>query len=686
MAPDNTSRSKSSAGTNTTVVDDNNLEKEKDQRHNDTETSATATTSDNNKKASAESTTSDNDESATDGQQTVDEKVKDATEQATTDSVWAEAWDDQSQAYYWWNTITYETTWEDPNVNGTAATPSGTHHNPSSSSSPSSRNDLDSVLDTIDAKVRTKLDGNSNPPASSTGAPYSTYNQYNTSSYLDNQHLGATDPYRFQAFFNTKTGRFQTSGDVAQRNPENYSIEARGRRQMEHYFDVDAYQAERNQQVEQGRKRSLTKKEIERNNRKQRRHALKFIAAPTNTTEFYPAVEQPRSFPHGVDPSFTFTSSGAFEVLSPLSNNSTTATTISTLRQEQDGSIDFSTQALYQQPSTGKRSRFNPSSSGTTERINTGTDTDTFRHPSGSAPRHFNLDLFTPTGHSSSAPSVTPGAIFGSSSRSHDDRGPSTKGMVEGHDSNAFSLTTAWANFEKLATQPPNQMEVALIIDCVDACSQHQTVMHTKVLPATHYMELPERARMEINQVDELIADVSRRCDYNEKQATPILQGRMESTRHDQEMIHYVSKLGALSSRLQCQVNVVEDYFELLKEQIQHLTNEPSVIDFYNKRPPGDESAWARHGYGSYVDDYFGSLLTSLTCRLEESKSRINEIDEVTSSWRKNRSMLPQDLFRTMGSQNEIFLVLANHAAVLHDRLNMAQSLSLIQKMESLDL
>jgi hypothetical protein len=42
--------------------------------------------------------------------------------------------------------------------------------------------------------------------------------------------------------------------------------------------------------------------------------------------------------------------------------------------------------------------------------------------------------------------------------------------MIEGHDPNAFSLTTAWANFEKLATQPPNQMEVALIIDCVDAC------------------------------------------------------------------------------------------------------------------------------------------------------------------------------------------------------------------------
>jgi excinuclease UvrABC helicase subunit UvrB len=71
--------------------------------------------------------------------------------------------------------------------------------------------------------------------------------------------------------------------------------------------------------------------------------------------------------------------------------------------------------------------------------------------------------------------------------------------------------------------------------------SELQTVMHTKILPTTHYRELPERARREINQVEVLIADVSQRCDYIGKQAAPILQHRMEGTRHDQEMMHYVS-------------------------------------------------------------------------------------------------------------------------------------------------
>lgn len=86
---------------------------------------------------------------------------------------------------------------------------------------------------------------------------------------------------------------------------------------------------------------------------------------------------------------------------------------------------------------------------------------------------------------------------------------------------------------------------------------------------------------------------------------------------------------------------MVERCFELLKAQIQHFTNEHSVIEFANKSPRGDGSTWARNDYGSRVDDYFDSLLTSLTCRLEESKKCIKEIEGVTTSWGKNRAVLP---------------------------------------------
>ncbi|KAI8082914.1 uncharacterized protein BX664DRAFT_339399 [Halteromyces radiatus] len=172
-------------------------------------------------------------------------------------AAWTEAWDDQSQAYYWWNTITYESSWENPNESTSTETTT-------QSQQVTTKNELDSVLDTIDTEVKAKLDGAEK--SNNDQGMYDQYYQYNTSVPTTSDHLGATDPYRFQAFFNTKTGRFQTAGDVAQRNPEQYTIEARGRRQMEHYFDVDAYQASRNQerQQQQGKKRTLSKKEIER--------------------------------------------------------------------------------------------------------------------------------------------------------------------------------------------------------------------------------------------------------------------------------------------------------------------------------------------------------------------------------------------------------------------------------------
>ncbi|ORZ13186.1 hypothetical protein BCR42DRAFT_419355 [Absidia repens] len=196
----------------------------------------------------------------------LEKESKDSASDQDIMTAWTEAWDDQSQAYYWWNTITYETTWDNPNDTNAAIVTATATASEQQQTSPE-KNELDSVLDTIDTKVRARLDGpNSSTQApsslSASAYPYGSYNDPSTSA--SDHNLGATDPYRFQAFFNTKTGRFQNTNDVAQRHPDQYTMEARAKRQMEHYFDVEAYQAERNQQLEQGRKRSLSRKEIER--------------------------------------------------------------------------------------------------------------------------------------------------------------------------------------------------------------------------------------------------------------------------------------------------------------------------------------------------------------------------------------------------------------------------------------
>ncbi|CAO3583670.1 unnamed protein product [Absidia cylindrospora] len=207
--------------------------------------------------------TADTNDTTANEQQSSEKELKDSASDQDIKAAWTEAWDDESQAYYWWNTITYETAWDNPNDTKATIETATTTTSEQQQVSPE-KNELDSVLDTIDTKVRARLDGpNSStqtPPTST--YPYGYYNDPSTAA--SDQNLGATDPYRFQAFFNTKTGRFQNTNDVAQRHPDQYTMEARAKRQMEHYFDVDAYQAERNQQLEQGRKRSLSRKEIER--------------------------------------------------------------------------------------------------------------------------------------------------------------------------------------------------------------------------------------------------------------------------------------------------------------------------------------------------------------------------------------------------------------------------------------
>ncbi|KAI8071675.1 hypothetical protein BC940DRAFT_293409 [Gongronella butleri] len=78
-------------------------------------------------------------------------------------------------------------------------------------------------------------------------------------------YLGTEDPYRFQAYFNPKSGKFQSGSDALQRTPGAYSQTTRAMKQMEAFFDVNAYQEQRNRQLQQPeRKRQLSRKDIER--------------------------------------------------------------------------------------------------------------------------------------------------------------------------------------------------------------------------------------------------------------------------------------------------------------------------------------------------------------------------------------------------------------------------------------
>ncbi|KAK4518700.1 serine threonine protein kinase CMGC group [Mucor velutinosus] len=215
------------------------------------------------------------------------EQEKESTETTQDDKTeqqqptWTPVWDDNAQAYYWWNTETNETTWINPDAS--AEEVAAAQAQAASTATAANSNPLDFLLDRIDNVVKKKLDGldestttgSSIPADNNTAAAYyDSSNSYATSydgypAAADPSASNSADLYTSQAHFNARTGKFATQADVNRLNPEMLSIEARAKRQMQNYFDVDSYTEQRNAQIhnaESGRinkKRPLTRKEVE---------------------------------------------------------------------------------------------------------------------------------------------------------------------------------------------------------------------------------------------------------------------------------------------------------------------------------------------------------------------------------------------------------------------------------------
>jgi hypothetical protein len=191
---------------------------------------------------------------------------------ATEENAWVPTWDDESQAYYWWNTVTNETTWENPYPDlaqgeddseqayyGEDQQDTAGYHAAEAYYAETS-NPLDAVLNKIDTEVRAQLDNTTD-----TSKPFQSYNELFDRSEITPQ--APMHSYDSVAHFNARTGKFTSSKEADRLNPEYMSLESRAKRQMQYYFDVDAYQEQRNRERLEdaaGKKRPLSKKEVEK--------------------------------------------------------------------------------------------------------------------------------------------------------------------------------------------------------------------------------------------------------------------------------------------------------------------------------------------------------------------------------------------------------------------------------------
>jgi len=132
------------------------------------------------------------------------------------DDGWQPVWDSNYGAYYFYNSVTGETTWTNPRVPEAANAPVPPS-NDLSSTDPASHehNPL---------QYNPALHGDYDPTAPYAQAQEAAENE--------------GDQYTFTAAFNRFTGKFQPASSL--KVPENYNDENKSKRQMQFYFDVDA--------------------------------------------------------------------------------------------------------------------------------------------------------------------------------------------------------------------------------------------------------------------------------------------------------------------------------------------------------------------------------------------------------------------------------------------------------------
>ncbi|KAI1268638.1 hypothetical protein F5Y18DRAFT_237144 [Xylariaceae sp. FL1019] len=148
------------------------------------------------------------------------------SEPAAADDGWEYHWDATNQAYYFHNRFTNQSTWENPRLQPAAKATA----------------DTNAQLETPPATAVPPL--NERPPAG--GYNPAIHGDYDPNAWYAKQDtedqetdIPVMDPataYAAVGTFNRFTGRWQG----ADQNPDNHNDEAKSRRQMNSFFDVDA--------------------------------------------------------------------------------------------------------------------------------------------------------------------------------------------------------------------------------------------------------------------------------------------------------------------------------------------------------------------------------------------------------------------------------------------------------------
>jgi hypothetical protein len=173
------------------------------------------------------------------------------------DDGWAPGWDDEKQAWYFYNRFSGKSQWENPRVPEAASSTTGLTR--------------DATAPSSTVKSSKSVAGGYNPAIHGDYDPDADYAKDNQDEDTDYGNPTITDPsqmYAASGSFNRFTGKWQSD----ELNPEKHSDAEKAKRQMRAIFDVDAAANSHDGRSlkEERRNRKLTKDQVKAFNDKRR--------------------------------------------------------------------------------------------------------------------------------------------------------------------------------------------------------------------------------------------------------------------------------------------------------------------------------------------------------------------------------------------------------------------------------
>ena len=158
------------------------------------------------------------------------EPVPPLPSEAPPDDGWNPVWDDNAQAYYFYNRFTQATQWENPRVPDATQAPDVANHDRIPEQVPRKEG--------VPANPQQRPYGGYDPAIHGDYDPNASYAQESNAVGSDATAMTMDPAAAYEAVggFNRWTGRWQNDSI----NPENHNDENKSKRQMNAFFDVDA--------------------------------------------------------------------------------------------------------------------------------------------------------------------------------------------------------------------------------------------------------------------------------------------------------------------------------------------------------------------------------------------------------------------------------------------------------------